>query len=512
VGKIASAASELARLRKQFISAEARRAKTGKQLSDSIYERLKVLNSLAADRAHKVAELEIEKKTTLEELVAGLFCSKCRRSESQIKREEKVGLDKHIDDVDAEKVAMSKEEILEVMLQYEKKIQALRSKYDARIAGKENTYRDRIDRFRNAYHMADSGLSSTKYHLGKAKIAFGSSVGSYQVATHKKDSDWHAQRQLEVVRLGTKLKIVLLHREQRISAARKKLTLAIADGASPESVNRREKTMVDLIAARRQDHNIYRQDVQRLGLRHQVALHKRTTLRKLEEGRISKLVRQATGGQYRAMGIRNSTPWGYKAGGDALAQAHQLELDKVEAVRRGYDPATAVSDEDSFAFIEAAKRKYQRLREGATRMRRRMGYRAEEALQRTNRARETAAETLNDLRGYFRDRVLKHLPQATVEDINVNSWRNVSVRRVANGTVQNWLLHATQEELVWEMRSRVRAKTDGPVDFYDKTLEVDFIDPNLGGAAWHNPFSPEALNLWWDRSITTPAREILKIK
>jgi hypothetical protein len=212
------------------------------------------------------------------------------------------------------------------------------------------------------------------------------------------------------------------------------------------------------------------------------------------------------------MGIRNSTPWGYKAGGDALAQAHQLELDKVEAVRRGYDPATAVSDEDSFAFIEAAKRKYQRLREGATRMRRRMGYRAEEALQRTNRARETAAETLNDLRGYFRDRVLKHLPQATVEDINVNSWRNVSVRRVANGTVQNWLLHATQEELVWEMRSRVRAKTDGPVDFYDKTLEVDFIDPNLGGAAWHNPFSPEALNLWWDRSITTPAREILKIK
>lgn len=90
------------------------------------------------DARAKVRALWDERDRALEELRAGLFCSRCKRPKSQIERETQRPFEEHLDDVNGEPIPADEETIRQTMEAYARKIaQAQQVEDDAESALRE---------------------------------------------------------------------------------------------------------------------------------------------------------------------------------------------------------------------------------------------------------------------------------------------------------------------------------------------------------------------------------------
>jgi hypothetical protein len=78
----------------------------------------------SAECGAKLSQLQAQKEQAIEELRHGLFCSKCKRSKSEIERAERVSFEMHLQDVKGHAVA-SPEELNEKAAFYDRQIAAL---------------------------------------------------------------------------------------------------------------------------------------------------------------------------------------------------------------------------------------------------------------------------------------------------------------------------------------------------------------------------------------------------
>ena len=96
------------------------------QLEERIIEQKSDLKDLAAE----LKQLKIQRDRDINDLKSGRYCSKCKRTPSQILKDTKQTFEEHLDDVSGRSIPADPSRILAEERKYEKAISSLQKKYD----------------------------------------------------------------------------------------------------------------------------------------------------------------------------------------------------------------------------------------------------------------------------------------------------------------------------------------------------------------------------------------------
>lgn len=96
------------------------------QLEERIVEQKSDLKDLAAE----LKQLKIQRDRDINDLKSGRYCSKCKRTPSQILKDTKQSFEEHLDDVSGRSIPADPSRILAEERKYEKAIASLQKKYD----------------------------------------------------------------------------------------------------------------------------------------------------------------------------------------------------------------------------------------------------------------------------------------------------------------------------------------------------------------------------------------------
>jgi hypothetical protein len=120
--------------------------KANKKAQQSVRDQAATLEKEAGEKldelAKRIADLIQERNAALDELARGLFCSRCRRTATEIEHAEHVAFQTHLGNVHGAAVAASPEEIAERAAQYDDKIAEAKRQLDAATQGYHRRHQD----------------------------------------------------------------------------------------------------------------------------------------------------------------------------------------------------------------------------------------------------------------------------------------------------------------------------------------------------------------------------------
>lgn len=121
------------------------------QLEERIVEQKSDLKDLASE----LKQLKIQRDRDINDLKSGRYCSKCKRTPSQILKDTKQTFEEHLDDVSGRSIPADPSRILAEERKYEKAIASLQKKYDQAI-DKYSESRKNLKRYEDQLEKAES--------------------------------------------------------------------------------------------------------------------------------------------------------------------------------------------------------------------------------------------------------------------------------------------------------------------------------------------------------------------
>lgn len=121
------------------------------QLEERIVEQKSELKDLAGE----LKQLKIQRDRDINDLKSGRYCSKCKRTPSQILKDTKQAFEEHLDDVSGRSIPADPSRILAEERKYEKAIASLQKKYD-RATDKYSESQKNLKRYEDRLEQAES--------------------------------------------------------------------------------------------------------------------------------------------------------------------------------------------------------------------------------------------------------------------------------------------------------------------------------------------------------------------
>lgn len=121
------------------------------QLEERIVEQKSELKDLAGE----LKQLKIQRDRDINDLKSGRYCSKCKRTPSQILKDTKQAFEEHLDDVSGRSIPADPSRILAEERKYEKAIASLQKKYD-RATNKYSESQKNLKRYEDRLEQAES--------------------------------------------------------------------------------------------------------------------------------------------------------------------------------------------------------------------------------------------------------------------------------------------------------------------------------------------------------------------
>jgi len=253
-GSITSTGSQILSLRKNITVIDQKLPSmhySWQQANTKLHDKKSLEN---ANTYSKIQALLFEKEQSRKELIAGFFCSQCKRSKSQIERETHKAFEEHLTDVKGEAIPMTPEDIAKQMDKYDQKILALQNRFEKLASQIKNKIAANDEKFGQQILRLKIENQSKKFKLQQLILKFKYNIQRYNDDKQASDRRWYGQWLKQSRDMAATSAIALAKKTRRIKFIQQKLTLAIAneDTVQSESI---ESSFMSLLAERK----VYRQ-------------------------------------------------------------------------------------------------------------------------------------------------------------------------------------------------------------------------------------------------------------